>query len=487
MANNSLSDSDLRFGSFISTQETTDLEAFLKKIYENPLPDFATFSFALDAIDPLAYLEMCWNEETFQYYWEKPRDEFAIAAGGQLLTLTASGSNRFQTISNKLQSARESTAEYSAVPHPFAGMMFLGGFSFFDTISDPLWDSFRPASLTVPKWTIIKDGKFNLLTLGIDLCNFENPQNLHQHLIKAFKKVRDTCRLRSAANKTTDQSQYLGSASLPNSKNGEYSRWITSVNTAKQLIQKQNFDKIVLARHITVPNNQDKTATQILNKLRKEYPNCYNFLIHQADNKTFLGSTPERLGSFRNQLLLTEALAGSIQRGQTATEDSMLEKNLSASSKNINEHNFVIKDIEERLKPMVKYVNRSDRPEVKKLTNVQHLYTPIRAQLKNNTSAMEVLNQLHPTPAVGGYPWQEAAPYIRELENFERGWYASPIGWINSKGMGEFAVGIRSGLMTEQDIRFFAGCGIVADSNPEAEWEETNLKLKPILSALQYD
>lgn len=487
MADKSLPDSELYSEATIPTQTTADLGTFLHNLFENSVPKYATFSFTLDAIDPLAYLEMCWKKETFQYYWEKPSDEFAIAAGGELINISASGNDRFQTISSEFQSIRQSVAEFSAVPHPYSGMMLLGGFSFFDTISDNLWDSFKPASLTVPEWTIIKDGKFNLVTLCVDLSNFDSPQNLHHHLIGRFEDIRDTCHHKTANDHPKYQTDELRNTPLPESSNGEYRHWISSVKEAKNLIADKNFDKIVLARKISVPNNNNITPTQILNKLRKEYTNCYSFLIHQPNNKTFLGSTPERLGSFRNQLLLTEALAGSIQRGQTATEDSVLEKNLSDSTKNVNEHNFVIKDIEERLAPLIKTVSRSQKPEVKKLTNVQHLYTPIRAQLKKNTTMLEVIDQLHPTPAVGGYPWDDAAPHISKLENFERGWYGSPVGWLNSKGMGEFAVGIRSGLLTEKNIHFYAGCGIVSDSNPAAEWEETNLKLKPMLSALQYD
>ncbi|MDZ7682556.1 MAG: chorismate-binding protein [Fodinibius sp.] len=128
-----------------------------------------------------------------------------------------------------------------------------------------------------------------------------------------------------------------------------------------------------------------------------------------------------------------------------------------------------------------------NRPEVKKLSNVQHLYTPIRVQLKEQVTMLDVIEQLHPTPAVGGYPWGDAAHHIDELEQFDRGWYAGPVGWFNVNGDGEFAVGIRSGLFTKNKAHFFAGCGIVADSDPQSEWEETNLKLKPMLSALQYD
>ncbi|HLR32116.1 MAG TPA: chorismate-binding protein, partial [Fodinibius sp.] len=143
--------------------------------------------------------------------------------------------------------------------------------------------------------------------------------------------------------------------------------------------------------------------------------------------------------------------------------------------------------IRHRLQPLTKNVYCDHQPRIKKLSNVQHLHTPIRAHLKDDTDILPVIEQLHPTPAVGGYPRKDAMEYIRELEDFERGWYAGPVGWMTPSGSGEFAVAIRSGLLSEDEAHFFAGCGIVADSNPKEEWEETNLKLSPMLSALNYD
>ncbi|HBQ61496.1 MAG TPA: isochorismate synthase, partial [Balneolaceae bacterium] len=116
----------------------------------------------------------------------------------------------------------------------------------------------------------------------------------------------------------------------------------------------------------------------------------------------------------------------------------------------------------------------------------QHLYTPVHAKIKEGVSRTEVLSKLHPTPAVGGYPREAAMPYINKLEHFDRGWYAGPIGWINAYGEGEFVVAIRSGLINNNEVRFFAGCGIVEDSNPKKEWDETNLKFIPMLTALEH-
>lgn len=485
MADNLLSNISSYPNPAVADYDSGDLEQFIDTLFKKSAADYATFSFPLDVIDPLAYLEMCWENTSFQYYWEKPSDEFAIAAGDRLLNITASGPNRFESIYEQFDQIKGSTAEYSSISHSCSGMLFLGGFSFDDKIEDERWASFAPASLTVPEWMIIKDGKFALATFAVKIKDFDSADSLQQYLQKQLQQIENALSLNPQ--KSECLSRKISWDTPPTQNGAGYDKWISSVTRAKKLIRRGNFDKIVLARDISIAKNADVTPTQVLNKLRQQYTNCYNFLIHNSSGKTFLGSTPERLGAFRNRLLLIDALAGSIQRGETATEDAIFEKNLSNSRKNRDEHNFVIRDIEERLQPFVMQIDRDIQPEIKKLSNVQHLYTPIRAQLKDDTNMLEVIGQLHPTPAVGGYPWNEAAPYIDELEDFDRGWYAGPVGWFNTSGGGEFAVAIRSGLFAEDKAHFFAGCGIVEDSDPAAEWEETNLKLKPMLSALQYD
>ncbi|MEL7834899.1 isochorismate synthase [Fodinibius sp. Rm-B-1B1-1] len=462
-----------------------NLQAFLSELFDNSDTQFASISFPIDTIDPLAFLEICWKDDAFQYYWEKPNDEFAIAASGALTTITANGPNRFEEVNHQFQAIRNKTAEYSEIEHPNSGFYLLGGFSFFDKLNSPNWDSFAPATFTLPEWIIIKDGKFSLVTFTVDLDTFDTANELNTYLSNQLTQLDQILEQETQkANKENGGSDI--NPSLPSNR-FDHQKWVKSVSEAKELIREDIFEKIVLARHLSFPKNNNTTPTQVLNKLREQYINCYNFLLHQPSGKTFLGSTPERLVSARNKLLLTEALAGSIRRGTTATEDTLLEKQLSGNRKDQDEHSFVIKDIEERLEPFTNDLQRHASPDIKKLSNVQHLYTPIRARLNSDSNIFEVIEQLHPTPAVGGYPWTKAEPYIKELEHFERGMYAGPIGWINAKGDIEFAVSIRSALFNKDNVHLFAGCGIVEDSDPEAEWEETNLKLKPLLSALQYD
>jgi menaquinone-specific isochorismate synthase len=205
----------------------------------------------------------------------------------------------------------------------------------------------------------------------------------------------------------------------------------------------------------------------------------------QRDPKTsFIGASPERLASFNNGVFLTEGLAGSISRGKSAMEDASLAHTLLNSTKDREEHKFVVQAIDDNLKPFSDRVEHPKQPQIKKLQNVQHLFTPIRASIKEGVEIHELVHQLHPTPAVGGYPRDESVPYIQEIEQIDRGWYSAPVGWFNLKGSGEFAVAIRSALLHDNKAELYAGCGIVSDSDPEKEWKETLLKFVPLMDAL---
>lgn len=474
-------------GTLTDGTEFEELSIFLSEAFRDENTKYATLSLPIDAIDPLACLELLWKADTNHFYWENPASDLAIAGGGQLVEISAEGENRFRETSRCFEQLKSETREYTPLSHSYAGLMVFGGFSFFNEASGGMWKYFEPASLIAPEWLLLKEGKFCMLTLSVELSEFKTEEALLLHVFTQLRRF--SSKLDVDSNATLHRESYRHSFDTADNlfTNPVYEKWTSSVKRAKKLISHSAFEKIVLARNLTVPKPDDISPTQIINILRNQYSKCYSFLIHRKTGETFLGCTPERLVSIHKNYVLTEALAGSMQRGKTATEDTILEKSLSQSRKNRHEHNFVIQDIEERLLPFVEGIERDNRPEVKKLTNVQHLYTPITARLKSGIDPLTLIEHLHPTPAVGGYPWPKAKPYVRKLESFDRGWYAGPVGWLNSKGGGEFVVGIRSGLLKDDNAHIFAGCGIVEDSDPDTEWEETNLKLMPMLSALQYD
>lgn len=460
--------------------------SFVQEVFEKSDSDsLISFTFPVPCIDPLALLEVLDDGKSYQYYWEKPEDEFTLAAGESLLKLRGEGEQRFRQINNLISVLNESVMEYSPLSHSHTGIHYLGGFSFFDENPGKEWEGFGSATFTVPKWQLIREGRLTLLTLNLRFSDFPDPESLHNYLADKLDQFENALELNSEPRKRYHNN---GSSSVkPSTESENYNKWFKSVESAKAHIQQGKYQKIVLARNAKIQIDEDVQPTHIANRLRKKYPNCYTFLIRHNASNTFIGSTPERLVAFKKNHLLTEALAGSIERGTTATEDAVMEKELLLSTKNASEHNYVVKAIEQRLAPFVKKLSKGSKPVIKKLSNVQHLFTPITAWLEKNIDAMTVLQELHPTPAVGGYPWKKSEPYIQKLEYFDRGWYAGPVGWVNSKGVGEFIVAIRSGLIGEKSANFYAGCGIVEDSDAEAEWRETLLKLSPMLSALKYD
>jgi menaquinone-specific isochorismate synthase len=440
---------------------------------------------AFENTDPLAVLELLGVKNQFQFYWEHPEESLSIAAGNALKQLKARGSDRFRVISKKISQWKKRTVEYAEFEHSLNGVFFLGGFSFFGHKAKTHWQIFDAASFTVPEWVFIRDGQLSLLTLVTEIRGDEDSESGYNSVISRLEYLSDRIN-KGIKNEFFPVPDSAGLEFDIADRPDEFRRWKEGINNAKDLIRDNRFDKIVLARSLSIEATREISPTRLANHLRREYPSCFTFLLQINDSATFIGSSPERLFSYRPSLILTEALAGSISRGKTATEDAILEKKLHNSQKDQEEHRYVVSAISDKLKQFSKDLEYPDNPGVKKFSNVQHLFTPITAWLHNQADPFDLIELLHPTPAVGGYPGHESNRYIQQFEHFERGWYAAPVGWYNNRNRGEFLVGIRSGLIYRNKASFFAGCGIVADSVPEQEWKETELKLIPMLSALRH-
>jgi isochorismate synthase len=239
--------------------------------------------------------------------------------------------------------------------------------------------------------------------------------------------------------------------------------------------------KVVLARaeQVAVKVSID----QVLRRLAEGYPSCTIFAFGTAD-AVFVGATPERLVALRNRTATTMALAGSAPRASDPYEDRATGERLLRDPKERTEHAVVLEALRESLQPLSSRVVADAEPRLERLPNVQHLITPVRAHLREGVGVLDVVAQLHPTPAVGGYPRRRALALIREREQLDRGWYAAPFGWTDNNGNGEFVVALRSALIRGDTATLFAGCGIVGDSDPDTEYAETGWKLRPMRAAL---
>ena len=234
----------------------------------------------------------------------------------------------------------------------------------------------------------------------------------------------------------------------------------------------------MLARRVSVELPRPLDPAHVLGRLRGEAPESTRFLVRR-NGSVFLGATPERLAKRSGASLQTEAVAGSI-----STLDREAARHLLESSKDLAEHALVVREIVRALEPLAEHIEAPERPELCELRHVLHLRTRIEATLKDAPHLLEVVERLHPTPAVGGVPTGRALEWIAANERDERGWYAGPVGWFDLAGDGEMAVALRSGVLEETRAHLYVGAGIVEHSLPQAELAETRWKLQTLLSAL---
>jgi isochorismate synthase len=259
---------------------------------------------------------------------------------------------------------------------------------------------------------------------------------------------------------------------------GRLDQWARLVEAIGGEIARGALEKVVLARRVSVNLPEPLDAADVLARLRAEAAESTRFLVRRQGS-AFLGATPERLAKLSGTSLETEAVAGSI-----STLDHEAARHLFESSKDLAEHALVVREIVRALEPLAKHIEKPLEPELHELRHVVHLRTRIEATLEGKPHLLDVVERLHPTPAVGGVPTEKALQWITQHEPDERGWYAGPIGWFDLDGNGEMAVALRSGVLEDSRAHLYVGAGIVEHSVAEAELAETRWKLQTLLSAL---
>ncbi len=406
------------------------------------------------------------------FYWQKPNHAFTIAAVGSCWECSADGQGRFRDIIEQLAELNnglsvESSSEW--LTHP----ILAGGFSFNDGApSSDVWRGFPAARMTLPKVAVVgRDGRYALVR------NAEIREDSDLEALAA-QLVDDTIPAYRRTASASGRSPICDADTTPAADS-----WTADVQATIDMIQRNEIEKLVLARSLHLHSDGDFDLASVLERLRSTQPECtiFSFPGGAAD---FVGATPETLVSIKNQSLHTLALAGTIKRGATKDTDSELRRSLEESDKDRSEHDIVVRGITDDLLPLCDDLEVGEEPEVLGLHDVQHLRTPIHGHVRPGNHILSVVEALHPSPAVGGYPKQGALERLEVQERFERGWYAAPIGWIDTQGNGEMAVGLRSGVLRGKDAHTFAGAGIVASSDPAQELAETDLKLGSMLAAL---
>lgn len=449
----------------------------LNKVKESGGSHLLSITVKVAPVQPLQVIQRCASPDAFRFYWEKPDHHIGLCAGKALLTLSADGPDRFARLSQAICSWQQRSFTY---PEDIPGQpLFVGGFSFFDEFRDERWRHFHNGLFVVPEWVYFREDKNGYFTVNLIITPASGQNEAEQQFAERLEQWHDRL-IKSDGSETGLQAWDRSKI-----RNGSPEAWKGKVGEIIRRIRAEEFGKVVLARSVQMEYETPADPGRLLEHLREAYPDCYQFWIQPEKTASFFGSSPERLAAFRNGYIVTESLAGSISRDPDEQRDKELALELRQSSKDQSEHRFVVDEIIGHLRRFTKQLYALDQPRILRYPNVQHLYTPITGRLKPGTNPLDVIGHLHPTPAVGGVPRKQVLELIKDMEPFERGWYAGPVGWLDRTGNGEFSVAIRSSLLTEKKAEIYAGCGIVADSDPQAEWEETELKLIPLLSAFR--
>lgn len=258
----------------------------------------------------------------------------------------------------------------------------------------------------------------------------------------------------------------------------DFRTWGKNIKTALDAISSGSLDKVVLARKTTLQFLQPLSLWSCLNHLKEKVKSATLFAFQLSPSLCFLGATPEKLFEREGNLLSADALAGTQPRGATAEEDLQYEQVLRNSTKDRREFNIVKEFLHKAISPLSQKIQWDRNDRILKASHVQHIHNRLNATLRSGIFDEELIDALHPTPALGGHPRDKASLLLNQLEHFDRGWYGGPIGVISSQGANLY-VAIRSALIRENAMHLFAGTGIVQGSIAEKEWDELEQKIRP--------
>ena len=450
----------------------------LQSFTEQRLVSYSLPVTGLSAMDFLRHAE---GQERF--FWEDVRDRITLAGFGAAANLMGWGNGRIHHIRQQAQTLFQDAILLGDAPELARPRLF-GGFAFRDDfLPDNTWAAFHPAHFILPHYQFVRVGKKSWLTINALIPLTDDPEHSLPILQEALQARREVL-LKIEDSKLKGE----GESSIFNLKSLTYpmppDEWARLINAARQEIAAGELKKVVLARVCEAKFDGRVDIYDSLEYLNEHYGDCYRFVFEPRPFHTFLGATPELLAKVEERTLTTMSLAGSIGRSADPLEDAALGQQLMESAKDRHEHEVVVMSILGRLAPLTSKLEISPAPGVYKLSNIQHLFTPIRATLTEPDGILPLVDVLHPTPAMGGSPRALALDFISRAEPVPRGWYAAPVGWIDYKLDGAFAVGIRSAVVQERRAWLYAGAGIVGDSQPDKEWAETGLKFRPMLEAL---
>jgi isochorismate synthase len=452
-------------------------ERALKRARREGREALAAITVAVDpALDPSAVAFASRRAGEPWFCFEQPdRDGAALATLGCVRAIRSRGVARFgQVAAQWRELAGGATADAPDGP-PGAGLVAVGGFAFAPGGGDaPHWAGFEAGDLVVPELALARRGGDVRMTLATMVAPDDVPDEIVARLSARAGELR---RAPLPLLDPAPAGRYrIASVAPPE-------HYEAAVARAVERIRAGAFEKIVLAREVAVHAPAPHDAAAVFGVLRSGFSSCFVFCVGRGD-AAFVAASPELLVRREGLRASTVALAGSTRRSADPAVDDHLGEQLMRSDKDREEQAIVVRRIARALRPHAVWVTVKDEPEIVKVANIQHLATPIRAQLTHPRSAVELAGLLHPTPAVGAEPHAVATPQIPAFEGLDRGWYAGPVGWTDANEDGEFCVALRCALLRGTEARLYAGVGVVRDSDPAAELAETEVKLGALLPVL---
>ncbi|SFF97927.1 isochorismate synthase [Sporolactobacillus nakayamae] len=431
---------------------------------------------AIESIDPLDFYHTAAKQYRGErFFWESQSTGFALVGAGVAVSATAEGDN--DTLVRDILKQLRNTATVTGISGiEGTGPLLFGGHTFDSTKqSSKEWASFGCCYFFLPTFLVTKQEGQYYLTRTV-VCE---PGDHADELMRQIQQSEDTI-FRNVKMTHWEKQPWNP---LLEQKDQDLDEWTHTVDDAIQIMEERAIKKIVLARTRKMIFQNELSSDELIRSLREQQENTCVFCL-EKESAAFLGATPERLIKKSGRRIYSACLAGSVSRAKTDEEDSRLGEWLLNDRKNRMEHQYVVSAVRDSLTDLCEQLTIPNQPVLMKNKNIQHLYTSVEGLCAESASVFDFVKRLHPTPALGGLPRKAAMDWIREHERLNRGFYASPIGWCDAQENGEFDVGIRSALINGRNVLLYAGCGLLKDSIPKQEYEETAIKFKPMLNAL---
>jgi len=469
---------DLDSSSISPTDEADDVrDALRSRVHDaltartNGTPRVVRVQVALPcAVDPLAWLRA--QGDGAAAYWSARNDDAAVATVGAA-EVVASGDRPLDNEQLRRRLGRRLRQTEAPVRY-YGGLRFDATYPRAENGMEAPWTAFGTYRFVLPRFELHAQEAGTAL-----VCNLVLPRDAGRAEALAEQ-------IRNLAFPTEAGASVEPALPAPHGRTDVPDRqgWTHMVRWALRAINDRSLDKVVLARRVALDLGMALDPFLVLQHLQRATPCCFHFAVRPAgESATFIGASPERLFRREGTQVKSEAVAGTRPRGDTPEADAALRDELLESPKERREHAFVQEAIRERLETLCTTVDAPETPSDLALARGRHLHAPLTGALRPETTTLDLLETLHPTPAVGGVPTDEALAAIRAQEPFDRGWYAGPVGWIGADAA-EFAVAIRSGLVQASRLALFSGAGIVDGSVPEQEWDEIEQKIGDFASVL---